>query len=87
MFYVPHEDVREPHPEESRYLKMFQAMDMSSNFYFSYSYDVTNTLQMNQQEIIDDENQRIILREGKERKGDRARYRGGRRKRGDRQKR
>ncbi len=26
---------------------MFQAVDLSSNFYFSYSYDLTHTLQYN----------------------------------------
>eukprot|EP00800_Vazella_pourtalesii_P020462 TRINITY_DN7247_c0_g1_i1.p1 TRINITY_DN7247_c0_g1~~TRINITY_DN7247_c0_g1_i1.p1 ORF type:complete len:628 (+),score=140.59 TRINITY_DN7247_c0_g1_i1:38-1921(+) len=32
-------------PEESRYVKTFLNVDLSSNFYFSYSYDLTNTLQ------------------------------------------
>ena len=50
MIYVPNEDAREQHPEESRYVKMFQSIDMRSNFYFSYSYDVTNTLQQNAQD-------------------------------------
>ena len=50
MVYVPNEDVREQHPDESRYVKMFQSIDMRSNFYFSYSYDVTNTLQQNAQD-------------------------------------
>ena len=26
---------------------MFQAIDLSSNFYYSYSYDLTNTVQYN----------------------------------------
>lgn len=26
---------------------MFQAVDLSTNFYYSYSYDITHTLQMN----------------------------------------
>jgi hypothetical protein len=30
-----------------RYVKMFQAIDLSSNFYFSYGYDLTHTLQYN----------------------------------------
>ncbi len=49
LFQVPitHEDYRESHPDEQRYVKMFQAIDMSSNFYFSYSYDLTNTVQYN----------------------------------------
>lgn len=32
---------------EQRYLKTFQTIDLSSNFYYSYSYDVTHTLQHN----------------------------------------
>ena len=47
MIYIPHDTVREAHSDEQRYLKMFQAIDLSSNFYFSYSYDVTHTLQHN----------------------------------------
>lgn len=30
-----------------RYLKTFQNVDLSSNFYFSYTYDLTHTLQFN----------------------------------------
>jgi len=47
MVYIPNEEVRETHPDESRYVKMFQAIDLSSNFYYSYSYDLTNTVQYN----------------------------------------
>ena len=47
MISIPHESVKEPHADEQRYLKMFQSIDLSSNFYFSYSYDLTNTLQHN----------------------------------------
>lgn len=47
MLYIPHESVRAIHPDEPRYLKMFQSVDLSSNFYFSYSYDITHTLQHN----------------------------------------
>lgn len=36
-----------PHPNEQRYLRMFQNVDLRSNFYFSYSYDLTRTLQYN----------------------------------------
>lgn len=35
------------HPLEQRYLKMFNNVDLKSNFYFSYSYDLTRTLQYN----------------------------------------
>lgn len=45
--YIPHENFKPPHPDEQRYLKMFLAIDLSTNFYYSYSYDVTHTLQMN----------------------------------------
>jgi hypothetical protein len=34
MIYIPHDSVRVPHPDEARYLKMFQSIDLSSNFYF-----------------------------------------------------
>ena len=47
MISIPHESVKDYHSDEQRYLKMFQAIDLSSNFYFSYSYDLTNTLQHN----------------------------------------
>ncbi|KAI5993700.1 SacI homology domain-containing protein [Pisolithus orientalis] len=33
--------------EEQRLLSVFKQVDMSKNFYFSYSYDVTSTLQLN----------------------------------------
>jgi phosphatidylinositol 3,5-bisphosphate 5-phosphatase len=36
-----------PHPHEAKYLKIFQTVDMTSNFYFSYTYDLTNPLQCN----------------------------------------
>lgn len=31
----------------NRLLSVFQQVDLSKNFYFSYSYDLTNTLQIN----------------------------------------
>ncbi|KAF9201302.1 phosphatidylinositol-3,5-bisphosphate 5-phosphatase [Haplosporangium sp. Z 27] len=33
--------------DEARYLQMYQMVDLSKNFYFSYSYDITRTLQWN----------------------------------------
>ncbi|KAF9910525.1 phosphatidylinositol-3,5-bisphosphate 5-phosphatase [Linnemannia zychae] len=33
--------------DEARYLQMFQMVDLTKNFYFSYSYDITRTLQWN----------------------------------------
>ncbi|XP_076628632.1 polyphosphoinositide phosphatase FIG4 isoform X3 [Colletes latitarsis] len=47
MIYIPNDTVRVFHPDEQRYVKMFQSIDLSSNFYFSYSYDLTHTLQNN----------------------------------------
>lgn len=47
MIYIPNDGVRISHPDEPRYVKMFQNIDLSSNFYFSYSYDITHTLQSN----------------------------------------
>ncbi|XP_012147463.1 polyphosphoinositide phosphatase FIG4 isoform X2 [Megachile rotundata] len=47
MIYIPNDNVRVFHPDEQRYVKMFQSIDLSSNFYFSYSYDLTHTLQSN----------------------------------------
>ncbi|KAL5009502.1 hypothetical protein ScPMuIL_011807 [Solemya velum] len=47
MMYIPNDNVRYTHPDENRYVKMFQNVDLSSNFYFSYSYDLTHTLQYN----------------------------------------
>ncbi|XP_078036879.1 polyphosphoinositide phosphatase FIG4 isoform X1 [Augochlora pura] len=47
MIYIPNDSVRVFHPDEQRYVKMFQSIDLRSNFYFSYSYDLTHTLQYN----------------------------------------
>ncbi|XP_076373457.1 polyphosphoinositide phosphatase FIG4 isoform X2 [Tachypleus tridentatus] len=47
MVYIPNDGDRNTNPDESRYLKMFQNIDLSSNFYFSYSYDLSHTLQYN----------------------------------------
>lgn len=33
--------------EESRHLNIFQTLDLNKTFYFSYSYDITHTLQHN----------------------------------------
>ncbi|KAL9969462.1 hypothetical protein ACROYT_G021682 [Oculina patagonica] len=40
------------HPDESKYVKIFQNVDLSSNFYFSYSYDLTHNLQRQMAPII-----------------------------------
>jgi hypothetical protein len=34
-------------PEEQRYIDTFKRIDLTKNFYFSYTYDVTNTFQKN----------------------------------------
>ncbi|PVV02294.1 hypothetical protein BB560_003256 [Smittium megazygosporum] len=33
--------------EEDGFLQVFQSVDLANNFYFSYTFDITNTLQMN----------------------------------------
>lgn len=43
MKYIPSKPPQ--HPDEPRYVKMFTTVDLRSNFYFSYSYDLTHTLQ------------------------------------------
>ncbi|KAG8582449.1 hypothetical protein GDO81_008056 [Engystomops pustulosus] len=47
MLYIPNDSVRVTHPDEARYLRIFQNVDLSSNFYFSYSYDLSHSLQYN----------------------------------------
>nr|XP_037282009.1 polyphosphoinositide phosphatase-like [Rhipicephalus microplus] len=47
MVYLPNTTDHNVHPDENRYVKIFQNVDLSSNFYFSYSYDLTHTLQYN----------------------------------------
>lgn len=47
MVYLPNNTDHSIHPDENRYVKIFQNVDLSSNFYFSYSYDLTHTLQYN----------------------------------------
>ncbi|KAF5893809.1 polyphosphoinositide phosphatase, partial [Clarias magur] len=47
MIYIPNDSVRVTHPDEARYVRMFQNVDLSSNFYFSYSYDLSHSLQYN----------------------------------------
>ncbi|CAC5356847.1 FIG4 [Mytilus coruscus] len=47
MIPIPNDTVKYTHPDESRYKKLFESVDLSSNFYFSYSYDLTHSLQFN----------------------------------------
>uniref|UniRef100_UPI00358F8A78 polyphosphoinositide phosphatase isoform X1 n=1 Tax=Myxine glutinosa TaxID=7769 RepID=UPI00358F8A78 len=51
MVYLPSDTTRVQHPEEHRYVKIFQNVDLSSNFYFSYSYDLTHSLQHNVRQL------------------------------------
>lgn len=46
MMYIPNED--RSNSEEQRYLRIFNNVDLKSNFYFSYSYDLSNTLQVSE---------------------------------------
>ena len=34
-------------PDEQRYAKLFQSVDLTTNFYFCYTYDLSRTLQEN----------------------------------------
>ncbi|XP_046877169.1 polyphosphoinositide phosphatase [Hypomesus transpacificus] len=47
MIHIPNDSVRVTHPDEARYVRIFQNVDLSSNFYFSYSYDLSHSLQYN----------------------------------------
>lgn len=47
LVYIPNKPVTKFQTEEARYVKAFNNMDLTSNFYFSYSYDLTHTLQFN----------------------------------------
>lgn len=38
-------------PEESRYLKMFQGLELNRHVYFSYTYDLTRSLQTNMKPV------------------------------------
>ena len=37
--------------DESRYLKMFQGLELNRHFYFSYTYNLTNSLQINMEPV------------------------------------
>ncbi|CAL4066485.1 unnamed protein product, partial [Meganyctiphanes norvegica] len=47
MIYIPNDSVRKHKDDETKYVRLFQNIDLSSNFYFSYSYDLTHSLQYN----------------------------------------
>ncbi|VDM58942.1 unnamed protein product [Angiostrongylus costaricensis] len=40
-------DASSPSSEEQRYVKLFQSVDLSTDFYFSYTYDLSRSLQEN----------------------------------------
>uniref|UniRef100_A0A915P0R5 SAC domain-containing protein n=1 Tax=Meloidogyne floridensis TaxID=298350 RepID=A0A915P0R5_9BILA len=46
MIYLPSTSTPLP-PEEQRYAKLFQTVDFTTNFYFSYTYKLSRTLQEN----------------------------------------
>ncbi|EUB62645.1 Polyphosphoinositide phosphatase [Echinococcus granulosus] len=45
-------------PEESRYLKMFQGLELNRHVYFSYTYDLTRCLQTNMEPV---ETEQMVL--------------------------
>lgn len=47
LVYIPNEQPTEFINEETRYVRAFSSIDLTSNFYFSYSYDISRTLQYN----------------------------------------
>ncbi|VDP04813.1 unnamed protein product [Soboliphyme baturini] len=47
MFYIPLDRSKTRNAKEQRYLKIFQSVDLSTNFYFCYTYDLSRTLQSN----------------------------------------
>ncbi|KAL3320278.1 phosphatidylinositol-3,5-bisphosphate 5-phosphatase [Cichlidogyrus casuarinus] len=38
--------------DETRYMKLFQSVDLSSNFYYSHTYDLTHSLQINLAPVV-----------------------------------
>ncbi|CAF1306127.1 unnamed protein product [Rotaria sp. Silwood1] len=47
MLTITNEDIKKIHPDESKYLRALQNLDLTNGFYFSYTYDLTHTLQYN----------------------------------------
>lgn len=47
LVYIPNQQPTDLVDEEAKYLRAFNSIDLSSNFYFSYSYDISHTLQFN----------------------------------------
>ncbi|KAH7716085.1 polyphosphoinositide phosphatase [Aphelenchoides avenae] len=46
MIYIPATGPS-TNPDEMRYAKLFQSVDLTTNFYFSYTYDLSHTIQEN----------------------------------------
>jgi hypothetical protein len=47
LVYIPNRQPVDYVSEEARYVRAFNSVDLKSNFYFSYSYDTTHSLQYN----------------------------------------
>lgn len=47
LIYIPNEQPTEHLDEETKFVRTFSRIDLSSNFYFSYSYDLSHNLQYN----------------------------------------
>lgn len=47
LVYIPNKLPTEFVNEEQRYVRAFNSIDLTSNFYFSYSYDISHSLQYN----------------------------------------
>lgn len=45
------ENGRNMQSDESKYLKMFQGVELNRDFYFSYTYDLTKSLQVNMEPV------------------------------------
>ncbi|CAH8669548.1 unnamed protein product [Schistosoma margrebowiei] len=46
--------------DEMRYLKLFSSVDLASNFYFSYTYDLSHSLQYNMEPLFKSDRQEYI---------------------------
>lgn len=47
LIYIPNKQPTELVNEETKLVRAFNSIDLSSNFYFSYSYDISHSLQYN----------------------------------------
>lgn len=47
LIYIPNKQPSELVSDEARFVRAFNNIDLTSNFYFSYSYDITHSLQYN----------------------------------------